>query len=105
MTENLTTRLIGLINRELYPSHGEDVQITSLEANNDGIVLATPAWILGTCMQALQQRNHSEWDTVVDIYNWICTGAKRWGKTPEVIAGLVPLARMRWEFYLFDIFR
>jgi len=100
MTENLTTRLIELINHELYPSHGEDKQMTSLEANNGGIVLATPAWILGTCMQALAQRNHSEWDTIVDIRNWICTGAKCWGKAPEVIAGLVPLARMRWEFCL-----
>jgi len=95
MTEKLTIKLIELINRELYIPDGEDVQMTPPEATKDDITLTTPAWILGACMQTLQQRNHSEWDAIVDICDWIRTGARCWVMAPEVIAGLVPLAQMR----------
>jgi U3 small nucleolar RNA-associated protein 20 len=96
MSDKLTTKLIGLINNELQPSTAstreeDDVQVTSQDS-----VLTRPAWILGTCMNALQKRNHSEWATKVNICNWIRSGLKNWGTTPEVVAGLAPLARMRY---------
>jgi hypothetical protein len=101
MSEKLTTKLIGLIDRELQPSTGseEDVQMLST-VEESSIVLAKPVWILATYMQALQKRDPTEWATKVDIYKWICSGTKNWGVAPEVVAGLAPLARMRYRFLI-----
>ncbi|KAF5354672.1 hypothetical protein D9756_005618 [Leucocoprinus leucothites] len=95
MSHKLTTKLIGFINTELQLStnNSGDVQIPSLEADDNDIVLARPAWILGTCMKALQHRDHSEWATKVDICSWIRSGTRSWGTVPEVVSGLAPLAR------------
>lgn len=75
-----------------------DVQMSSNSLNTSS-VLANPAWILGTCMHALHKRTHSEWTTKVDICDWIRSGTKNWGSAPEVLAGLTPLARIRYVYH------
>lgn len=100
MGENFTTKLVEAINQQLRLNESEDVLMRSSNAttndNNHTSVLANPARILGACMQALQRRAHSEWSTQVDIRDWIRTGTKTWSTSPEVLAGLAPLARARF---------
>lgn len=121
-SDKFTSRLVEMINQELQsPSvspatatdtdafNANDVQMDSMDAtdsstshgDNTGTILARPAWVIGTCMQVLQRRAHSEWATKVDICDWIRKGSKNWGTSPEVLAGLAPLVRLRSVFPLF----
>lgn len=93
----LTKKLIDVIDAEfLAADKGANTGI------NGSSVLASPAWILGTCMRALQQRPPIEWPTEINISDWIQGGIKEWGSSPEFLAGLTPLARSRCGVFSFS---
>ncbi|KAF9449246.1 hypothetical protein P691DRAFT_667809, partial [Macrolepiota fuliginosa MF-IS2] len=100
-SDKLTTKLVEMINHVLQITPGAnkadgEIQIDSAgDASTDHNLLARPAWVLGTCMQALHKRTQSEWATKADICEWIRSGTRNWGTSPEVLAGLAPLARSR----------
>jgi hypothetical protein len=61
----------------------------------EGSDITVPAWVLGKCMRSLQKRPQSEWTRQVDLGNWVKVGLKKFPTSPEVMEGLVELARAR----------
>lgn len=99
LSEKLTKKLINVIENELVVADGGVNMVPDGPAAPS--VLASPAWILGKCMRALQQRPHAEWATEINLSDWAQSSIKNWGSSPEILAGLTPLARSRYFFTFF----
>jgi hypothetical protein len=98
LSEKLTKKLIDVIDIELLAADkGMNMVSEGIDAPS---VLGGPAWILGACMRALQQRPHTEWTKEINISDWTRKGVKEWGSSPEFLAGLTPLARSRYGVFL-----